>query len=127
MSQENVEIVRRAFDAYNRRDFDALWDLTDADAEWVNPEYAVESGTGRFRQALEKLLEVWPDFLVEPEQFLDAGDDVVVVGTVRGTVASGVELHRHMGYIWTIRGGKAVAFRWFNDPAEALEAVGLRE
>jgi hypothetical protein len=50
-----------------------------------------------------------------------------VVGTARGTSASGVEACWRQGYIWTVGDGKAVRFRWFNDPREALEAVGLPE
>jgi ketosteroid isomerase-like protein len=36
-----------------------------------------------------------------------------------------VEVERRQGYVWTLRDGKAIRFRWFNDPAEALQAVGL--
>jgi ketosteroid isomerase-like protein len=68
---------------------------------------------------------VYPDFRVEPERFVDAGDDVVVIGTARGTTASGVETQWRQGYVWTVREGTAIRLRWFNDPAEALEAVGL--
>ena len=64
---------------------------------------------------------------MEPERFLDVGDEVVVVGVARGTLASGVEAQRRQGYIWTVRDGCAVRFRWFNDPAEALEAAGLEQ
>ena len=62
-----------------------------------------------------------------PERYVDAGDDVVVIGIARGTTASGVEAQWRQGYIWTIQAGTAIRFRWFNDPAEALEAVGLTD
>jgi hypothetical protein len=52
---------------------------------------------------------------------------VVVIGIARGTGASGVEVQLRQGYIWTIQDGLAIRFRWFNEPAEALEAVGLAE
>jgi len=54
-----------------------------------------------------------------------AGEDVVVIGVARGTSASGVEAQWRQGYVSTVRDGKAVRFRWFNDPREALQAVGL--
>jgi ketosteroid isomerase-like protein len=87
----------------------------------------VESGTRHSRGALDKVREVYPDFRVEPERFVDAGENVVVIGTARGTAASGIEAQWRQGYVWTVRDGRAVRFRWFNDPKEALEAVGLAE
>ena len=95
------------------------------DLEYVNPPYAVESGTRRSRSMLAKVREVYPDFRLEPERFVDAGEDVVVIGTARGTAARGVEAQWRQGYVWTVRDGRAIRFRWFNDPKEALEAVGL--
>lgn len=91
----------------------------------MNPPYAVESGTSRGRTKLGKIRDVYPDFRVEPECFVDAGEDVVVVGIARGTSASGLEAQWRQGYVWTVQDGKAVRFRWFNDPKEALKAVGL--
>ncbi len=125
MSQENVELVRAIYDRWAAGS--SARDLIDADMEYVNPSYAVESGTRRDRRALARVREVYPDFRVEPERFLDAGENVVVIGTARGTAASGVEAQWRQGYVWTVREGKAIRFRWFNDPNEALEAVGLAE
>ena len=125
MSLENVEVVRTIY---------LLWSedaparhLLDPELEYVNPPYAVESGAPRDRRTLAKIRDVYPDFRVEPERFVDAGDDVVVIGIARGTSASGIEAQWRQGYVWTVREGKAVRFRWFNDPDEALEAVGLAE
>jgi ketosteroid isomerase-like protein len=101
--------------------------LIDADLEYVNPSYAVEAGTRHDRGALREIREVYPDFRVEPERFVDVGDDVVVIGVARGTSASGVEAQWRQGYVWTVRDGMAMRFRWFNDPDEALKAVGLEE
>ena len=125
MSRENVEIVRAIYEAWDSGD--SARDLIEPDMEYVNPPYAVESGTRRDRRTLGKIREVYPDFHVEPERYVDAGEDVVVIGTARGTAPSGVKAQWRQGYIWTIQDGKAVRFRWFNDPREALEAVGLRE
>jgi ketosteroid isomerase-like protein len=93
--------------------------------EYVNPPYAVEAGTKRGRRSLLGVTEVYPDFRVEPERFVDAGDEVVVIGTARGTAASGVEAQWRQGYVWTVKDGQAVRFRWFNDPDEALRAAGV--
>ncbi len=124
MSQ-NVELVRSIYRLWSEDE--SARHLIDPELEYVNPSYAVEAGTRHERGALRKILEVYPDFRVEPERFVDVGEDVVVIGTARGTSASGIEAQWRQGYVWTVRDGKAVRFRWFNDPKEALEAVGLSE
>ena len=118
MSAQNVQLVRTIYQLW-ARDQPAR-NLIDPELEYVNPSYAVETGTRHGRSALGKVREVYPDFRVEPERFVDAGDDVVVIGTVRGTAASGVQAQWRQGYVWTVRDGKAVRFRWFNRPQEAL-------
>jgi ketosteroid isomerase-like protein len=124
MSQENVDVVRAIYAAWTE---DAsAGDLIASDMEYVNPPYAVETGSPRERRTLAKIRDIYPDFRVEPEQFIDAGDEVVVIGTATGTSASGIEAQWRQGYVWTIRDGRAVRFCWFNDPAEALEAAGLQ-
>jgi ketosteroid isomerase-like protein len=125
MSLENVEIIKRIY---------ALWgagesagELIDNEMEYVNPPYAVESGVKRGRATLGAIREIYPDFRFEPEQYRDAGEDVVVIGVARGTSSSGVEAQWRQGYVWTLRDGQAVRFRWFSDPQEALQAVGLED
>jgi hypothetical protein len=124
VSEQNVELVRTIHELWGRGE--RAGHLIDPELEYVNPEYAVEAGTRRGRRTLGKIREVYPDFRLEPERFIDAGDEVVVIGTARGTAASGVEAQWRQGYVWTVRDGKAVRFRWFSRPEEALEAVGLR-
>lgn len=125
MSEQNVEIVRRIHTAWARGE--TAGDLVDRELEYVNPPYAVESGVKRGRRTLAAIRDVYPDFRFEPEQYRAAGEDVVVIGVAHGTSASGVEARWRQGYVWTIRDGRAVRFRWFSDPAEALEAAGLSE
>jgi ketosteroid isomerase-like protein len=119
----NVDLVRAIYEAWNTGASSAH--LIAADLEYVNPPYAVEAGTVQDRAALGRVLDVYPNFTIETEQIIDAGDDVVVIGIARGTGASGVNVEWRQGYVWTVRDGKAVRFQWFNDPAEALEAAGL--
>jgi ketosteroid isomerase-like protein len=125
MSQENVELVRTIYERWSRGE--RAGQLIDPQLEYVNPPYAVESGTRRGRDSLAKIREVYADFHVEPERFVDAGEDVVVIGLARGTSASGVEVRWRQGYVWTVRDGTAVRFSWFNDPAEALAAAGVEQ
>jgi ketosteroid isomerase-like protein len=123
MSEENVEVVREIYRLWHENE--SARDLIDKELEYVNPSYAVEAGTRHDRGALRAIREVYPDFRVEPERFVDAGEDVVVIGVARGTSASGIKAQWRQGYVWTVRNGRAIRFRWFNDPAEALKAVGL--
>ena len=125
MSQENVELVRAIYDAWS--DNRSAAPFIDKDLEYVNPPDAVEPGTKRGRHYLAKIRDVFPELRFEPERFIDAGDDVVVIAKILGRGKSGLETRWNQGYIWTINKGKAVCFRWFNDPTEALEAVGLSE
>jgi uncharacterized protein len=125
MSQENLELVRTIYRLWGENE--SARHLIDPELEYVNPPYAVEAGTRQGRRTLGKIREVYPDFRVEPERFVEAGDEIVVIGTARGTSASGLEAQWRQGYVWTVRDGKAVRFRWFNQPREALEAVGLAD
>ena len=125
MSQENVELVRSIYRRWNSDE--STRDLIDPELEYVNPPYAVESGVRRGRDTLAAIREVYPDFHIETERFVDAGDEVAVIGLARGTSISGVDVTWRQGYVWTIREGTAVRFRWFNDPDEALRAVGAIE
>lgn len=121
MSQENVQLVRSIYELWSKNE--SASHLIDPELEYVNPSYAVESGTRHGRGTLRKIREVYPDFHVEPERFVDGGEDVAVIGIARGTSASGLEAQWRQGYVWTVRDGRAIRFRWFNDPDEALKAV----
>jgi len=122
MSWETLELVRNIYRLWEANE--SAGHLIDPELEYVNPSYAVESGVRRGRDTLARIREVYPDFRVETERFVDVGDEVAVIGLARGTSTSGVEVTWRQGYVWTIRDGSAVRFRWFNDPDEALRAVG---
>ena len=131
MSEENVEIVRALYRAWAEGSL-LESELIADDIEWVNAKEAVEPGTrrgaGEFGDAVGKVSDAFEETRVEIARFIDAGDQVVVTGTLRGTVhGSGIEIEHDQGYIWTIRDGKAIRFQWFNDPAEALAAAGIDE
>jgi ketosteroid isomerase-like protein len=128
MSAEDVELVR---ELYRRVEPDQGFpdDLIDPEIEYVNPADAVEPGIRHgqeaFHAAINRVIDVY-GFEVAPEEFIDAGEDVVVLLTFVGKVrASGLERHQPQGHVWTVREGRAIRFRWFNDQTEALKAAGV--
>jgi ketosteroid isomerase-like protein len=127
MSEQNVELIRRIYDIWDREE--SARDLIADDVEYVNPSYAVEGGTRQGRKSFTVVRDTYEDFSVRVERFIDAGgDDVVVLARYTGTGrGSGVQLEGEHGYVWTVRDGQAVRFRWFQSHREALEAAGLSE
>jgi len=127
MSQENVKLVRRIYEAWDREE--SARDFIAEAVEYVNPSYAVEPGIRQGRKSFAVVRDTYEDFEVQIERFLDSGGDEVVVlarytGTGRG---SGVPVAGEHGYVWTVQGGQAVRFQWFRSHREALEAAGLSE
>jgi ketosteroid isomerase-like protein len=132
MSQKNVEVVRRIYDVWGREGSPVSSGLLDSEVEWVNPPEAVEPGTRRgidaFASAAQTVADTFEGVGVEIEEFIDAGERVAVLATLRGRGrGSGADVERKQGYVWTIREGKAIRFEWFNNPAQAIEATGLSE
>ena len=132
MARENVEIVRAAFDAWNRGDLDAWVEAWDADAEFYPLRAQLEGrsyrGRDGARRFIAELYEDWEEVRFEIDEIRDLGTRGVGSGRfkARGR-ASGVELDVPLGWVVELRNGKFVYGRFFSDPAEALEAAGVRE
>jgi uncharacterized protein len=133
MSQENVEMVRRAFDAYNRGDVDAALADFAPDCEFV-PTGAlpgardVYHGPEGFAQFAAWLRDEFDDARLDVNDARDAGDRVLVSLTARGRgKASGAATSWDFWHVWTIRDAKLWRGRAYTREAEALEAAGLSE
>jgi ketosteroid isomerase-like protein len=132
MSRENVELIKRAYQAFAQGGFDEAVQMLDPDVEWIPPNLAPTAGTHRGRAGakaeLREFLEPFEDYRWESRDFIDAGDRVVVIGyqSGRGRI-SGVEVGQEQVHIWTVRDGKIVRMQMFDDRAEAFEAAGLSE
>ena len=131
MSEENVEVVRRIYEGWSRGDFSVGADLMAPEFEWHQYAEAVEPGSHRgaaIGGAISKIFEIYDNFRVGPEEYIDAGDKVVVTARVQGTgKGSGVELNEAFAFVWTVEGGKLTELTLFRDRREALQAAGLSE
>jgi uncharacterized protein len=129
MSQDNVEIVRAIYGALNRGDWDAVFCNAHPDFE-LTLLRGLDEGTHQGRRKVQRILEdqrtAFDAWIVEPEQLIENGDQVVVIVMSRvrpkGTSA---QLELRNGHIWTIREGVIMSMRGFPDPKEALEAAGI--
>jgi ketosteroid isomerase-like protein len=78
-------------------------------------------------KAMLEFAESFEDFRAEAEEFIDAGDRVVVAVRERGRARGGVEFEHVFGILYTLRDGKVARMEWSDSPADALEAAGLEE
>jgi ketosteroid isomerase-like protein len=117
MASENVDLVRSGYEAFNRGDIDAVLALLDDDVQWHEPGGGgAPSGTFRGPQSIASDLfshvpEQFEEFSVETERFIDAGEQIVVIGRFRGRAKSGKELDAAFAHVATVRDGKEVEFR----------------
>jgi ketosteroid isomerase-like protein len=124
MSEENVELVRRIYEAWKQEK--SARDFIAEDIEYVNPSYAVEPGTRRGRKSFRVIRDTYEDFQIQVERYVDAGEEVVVLAQYKASgQGSGVPVSGEHGYVWTVRDGQAVRFQWFQSHREALEAAGI--
>ena len=137
MSQENVEIVRRIFEAAASGDSADVFALYDPAVEWDASRAPmprligggdVFHGHDGLRRFFKERNAIWGEIEDEPKELIDAGDHVVSADTERGRGrSSGVEVEMTQYAVWTIRSGKVVRVVWFPTRAEAFEAAGLSE
>ena len=133
MSQENVEIVRRAFEAFAREGPAAVVDFWDPEIELWLPSGMVQAG-GTYRghaavlEWMKEWAEAWEEIDYKPEEFTEAGDSVLVSVLYDGRgKGSGVRVEGRFWYLITLRNGKTVRWELYPERALALEAAGLSE
>jgi ketosteroid isomerase-like protein len=134
MSEENVEVLKRAEEAYNRRDLEALKGLTSPDYEFA-PYLAtlIETTTYWGHEGLHKYFAdadaVWKEINVRFDDVRDAGDGLIFAsGELSGRGrASGLEVRVPLGCVAEVRDGKLTRLKSYETVAEALEAAGLPE
>lgn len=129
MSAEGLAAVRAVYAALAVGDPGPLSQVIDPDIEWSEPEGApVIAGVFRgraavFTEVFGRIPEVWAEFACEPQSFLDAGDHVIVTGLLRVQgLGTGRRADVPFVHDWTLRDGRAVAWRCHTDTA-VLQAV----
>ena len=136
MSEENVEALRWLYAQWAKGDLWALREVADPSIEWEwSARLASLSGGPRVYRGLEQVaaatrewLAAWDRYWMTAEDFIEVGDDVVVLMDLHGRAArTGLAVEARVAAVWRMRHGQATQVRYYDDTAEALEAVGLSE
>jgi ketosteroid isomerase-like protein len=130
MSEQNVELAKRAIDAYNRRDLEALRELNDPDVEvdW-SASRGVEAGLYRGIDAALRFyqgyFDAFEEILIEPDGFRAAGESVVISNVSRSRGREGIEVFARSALVLTFRAGRVLRVCLYQETEQALESVGL--
>jgi ketosteroid isomerase-like protein len=133
MSQENVERVRAAIEAWNRGDLDAALTVAAPDLEVDTSSTVGEwRGVHRGRDAARRLwqtffVDPWESVRVEIDEVIEADDHVVTRQTGHFVGRDGIEVTNRTAWCWTFRDGELSRLLVSNELDEALEAAGLRK
>jgi ketosteroid isomerase-like protein len=125
-----IELVKRSYEAFARDDLDGVLADMHPEIEWHQAQGLPHGGYYRGldevrRNIFEPLdAEWWEEFSADPDEFLDAGSQVVVLGRYRGVAKrTGKTLDVPFVHVWTVDGDKAVRFRQFLDTRGWVEAL----
>ena len=133
MSQENVELVRSGYVAFRESGRfdesistpDFVWDMSNFQG-W--PEQPVYEGAEGARRFLGEWAAAWDEWELELEELYDAGDRVVAVMRQRGrSKQGGLPVDMRFAQVWSFRDGLRSRMEMYDDPAQAMRAVGLAE
>jgi ketosteroid isomerase-like protein len=132
MSQENVEVVRRHVEAWNRHDMATLSTLwrSDGEIDWSRargPFKGVYRGRGEREKFWSEFYSTFEEAQIEHAGLIEVGCDVVVTNTARFRGREGIEVTATSTNVYTVENGQITHLRMFQERAEALEAVGLSE
>ena len=117
MSEQNVNTMRTAYEAFNRGDVPAVLEAFDPQIEWHEPGGGrAPQGTFSGAQSVANdvfttIPENFDEFEAQPDGFIDAGEHLVVVGTFRGKSKAGRQMQARYAHVWRMRNGKAFSFQ----------------
>jgi ketosteroid isomerase-like protein len=128
MSEAGIETLRAAYEAMNRGDF---FRGVQPDFELKTPERGPQAGTthrgpDEARRAFEDFFEPYEEVTIEPQEFLERGDRIVVFFLLRSRPrGSSAVVEIRAAHLWTMRDDKVARLEIFPERAKALEAAGL--
>jgi ketosteroid isomerase-like protein len=127
--EERIEFVRRAIDAFNRRDVDALLELGGDDFEYdwsrsLGPNRAIYKGANGFLQFISEQWEMFDPFQLEAHEYIPRGSHVVVPTTIHGRGPQGIPVSAKSTHLYTFENGRLVRITMFQERQEALAAAG---
>jgi ketosteroid isomerase-like protein len=130
MSQENIELVKRSIAAYNRRDFEALREVShpEVQLDWSESrglEVGIYEGIEEVLGFYENFLGTFEEVDLKPDRFIESGDSIVVpnVSHIRGR--DGIETTARSTLVFEVRDRMIARIRLYQETDDALEAVGL--
>jgi ketosteroid isomerase-like protein len=134
MSQENVNVVRDAYDALEHRGLDAMADYWTDDIDHRAMEGAPDDrgpmhGKAAVRAYIQDWFDMFDNFRAEPIELLEVREDkvVAVIETSGRAKLSGIDAGLTFAAVFTIRDGKVARGREYETREQALEAAGLSE
>ena len=132
MSEENLEIIRRGYEALEQGGIESLLKFCSADVEYRTRPDLPDARTYRGHDGVRALAAEWrrifPDLHFEPVELIDAGDRVVALMRISGRgEASGVETGNTYGAVYWVRNEQVWRIADYPTLEDALEAAGLSE
>ena len=131
MSQENMTVIRGMYESFSRGDVTSVLGQMHQHIEWREAENFIYADRNPYRgpqAVLEgvfmRLASEWADFKVMPEEWLDAGNHIVVLGTYNGRhKESGKEVRAQSAHIWGVTHGRVVRFQQYTDTKQFADAI----
>ena len=132
MSDENIAVIKRAYDAFSERDADAVRLIADPEVEFFAAHTGPMARGGQpyrgqegLRRYLEDVGRLWEEMHAIPQEFRDFDDTVVVLGRVYARGKDGLLVDSPVGWVWKLKDRKIVWGRGYESHEEALEAAGV--
>ena len=125
----NVDVIKCLYKAFSEGDLDSVSALLDPSVEWIESDGIPYGGVFQGYEAVlngvfAKIGTEWDNFTAHVDQFIDAGDIVVTLGTDSGTYkATGKKMRAATASIWTLKNGKVVKFRQYIDTLAVVNAT----
>lgn len=131
MSQENMGVIRGMYESFSKGDVTSVLGQMHQNIEWREAENFIYADRNPYHgpQAvlegvLMRLASEWADFRVMPEEWLDAGNHIVVLGTYSGRhQETGREVRAQFAHIWGVTHGRVVRFQQYTDTKQFAEAI----